>query len=49
MSQRDFDAFLRDYYKVHQWGIATTELYRQLAEEHCSCDLSGLFEAWVYP
>ncbi|MCP4424182.1 MAG: M1 family metallopeptidase [Chloroflexi bacterium] len=44
-----FDQFLRDYYETYQWGIATTESYRQLAEEQCNCDLSVLFEDWVYP
>ncbi|MCP4420437.1 MAG: M1 family metallopeptidase, partial [Chloroflexi bacterium] len=44
-----FAAFLRDYYETHQWGIATTESYRQLAEAHCDCDLGMLFEEWIYP
>ncbi|MCP4361511.1 MAG: M1 family metallopeptidase, partial [Chloroflexi bacterium] len=49
MGQDAFDEFLRDYYETHQWGIATTESYRQLAEERCGCDLGELFKAWVYP
>ena len=44
-----FAAFLKDYYRSYQWGIATTEGFRSLAEQHCTCDLTTLFEAWVYP
>ena len=43
-----FAAFLLDYCESHQWGIGTTESYRQLAEEHCQCDLTALFEELVY-
>jgi hypothetical protein len=48
MGQESFDAFLRDYYQSHRWGIATTESLRALAEQHCDCDLEALFEEWVY-
>jgi hypothetical protein len=48
MGQETFDAFLRDYYGSHQWGIGTGAAFRQLAEGHCQCDLSDLFEEWVY-
>jgi pimeloyl-ACP methyl ester carboxylesterase len=44
-----FDAFLQDYASSHKWGIGTTETFMQLAEAHCNCDLSALFESWVYP
>jgi len=48
MGQETFDAFLRDYYQTHKWGIGTGDAFRQLAEQHCQCDLTTLFEAWVY-
>jgi aminopeptidase N len=48
MGQERFDEFLRDYYTSNQWGIGTAEVFRQLAEQHCGCDLTALFEAWVY-
>ena len=48
MGQERFDEFLRDYYTSNQWGIGTAEVFRQLAEHHCGCDLTALFEAWVY-
>ena len=48
MGQGVFDRFLRDYFQSHKWEIATTELFKQLAEEHCQCDLTRVFEEWVY-
>jgi aminopeptidase N len=49
MGQESFDEFLRDYYESHKWGIGTSETFKQLAEQHCQCDLTTLFEEWVYP
>jgi hypothetical protein len=48
MGEEQFWDFLRDYYQSYKWGIGTGEAFRQLAEEHCGCDLEALFEAWVY-
>jgi protocatechuate 3,4-dioxygenase beta subunit len=48
MGQETFNAFLRDYYQQQQWGIATTGGFKELAEQHCNCDLTPLFETWVY-
>lgn len=48
MEQEPFDEFLRDYYQSHKWGIGTSAAFRQLAEQHCQCDLTSLFEEWVY-
>ena len=48
MGEETLDVFLRDYYETHKWGIATTESLKQLAESHCDCDLTPLFEDWVY-
>jgi hypothetical protein len=47
MGQSVFDAFLCDYYARYQWGIATADAFQELAEQHCACDLSALFDAWV--
>jgi hypothetical protein len=49
MGQATFDDFLRDYTEIHKWGIATTASLKQVAEAHCNCDLTALFESWVYP
>jgi hypothetical protein len=48
LGQETFDKFLRDYYQSHKWGIGTAEDFEQLAEEHCQCDLTSLFDGWVY-
>jgi aminopeptidase N len=48
MGRATFDAFLRDYVTRFSWEEADTESFRALAEEHCGCDLGGLFEEWVY-
>ena len=48
MGQETFDGFLRDYYESHKWSIGTTETFKQLAEHHCQCNLTALFEEWVY-
>ena len=48
MGLEAFDQFLKDYYATYQWGIATTEGYKQLAEKHCDCDLTDLFNEWVF-
>ncbi len=49
MGQDVFDAFLLDYAQTYQWQVSTTADFKQLAEEHCQCDLSKVFEDWVYP
>ncbi len=48
MGQETFDAFLRDYSETFRWGIATSEAFQALAEQHCQCDLSPLFDGAVY-
>lgn len=48
MGKSEFDQFIRDYYETNQWGIASSEGFRQLAEAHCDCDLTDLFDQWVY-
>ncbi|MDY7075458.1 MAG: M1 family aminopeptidase [Chloroflexota bacterium] len=48
MGQETFDEFLRDYYESHKWGIGTGDTFRQIAEQHCQCDLTEIFEVWVY-
>ncbi|MCP4212880.1 MAG: M1 family metallopeptidase [Halieaceae bacterium] len=48
MGEETFDAFLRDYYQSHQWGIGANDTFQRLAEEHCQCNLGELFVDWVY-
>jgi hypothetical protein len=47
MGQEGFDRFIRDYYRTYQWEIVTTQGLKRLAEQHCRCDLTPLFEKWV--
>jgi hypothetical protein len=49
MGEETFDAFLKDYTESNAWGIGTSESLKQLAEQHCKCDLSAMYEEWVYP
>ncbi|MBN1993416.1 MAG: M1 family metallopeptidase [Anaerolineae bacterium] len=48
MGQRSFNEFFRDYQQTHKWRHSSTASFKQLAEQHCQCDLTGLFETWVY-
>ena len=43
-----FDRFLREYTETLSWDIATPERLKTMAQEHCTCDLTPLFEEWVY-
>lgn len=49
MGTEKFDAFLKEYTETLSWGIATPEFLHSMAENHCGCELDGLFEEWVYP
>lgn len=48
MGQEDFDQFIKEYTESLSWDIATPEILKTMAEEHCTCDLTPLFEVWVY-
>lgn len=49
IGQEAFDVFLKSYTQTYSWEIASAESLRQAAETSCACDLSVLFEEWVYP
>ena len=49
MGKKNFEAFMKDYVDSNSWGIGTGESMKALAEEHCNCSLTGLFDAWVTP
>ena len=48
MGKEVFDQFIKDYTETLSWDIATPATLKTIAEEHCSCDLTSLFEEWVY-
>jgi hypothetical protein len=49
MGAEAFDAFMRDYTQSDAWGIVTAEMLKIRAEEYCACDLTPLFQNWIYP
>lgn len=49
MGETVFAEFLKTYAAKYQWKNVSTEEFRQTAEATCNCDLSTLFETWVYP
>jgi hypothetical protein len=49
MGAEKFDAFLKEYVKNNAWDISTPEKMKALAEQQCACDLTALFQKWVYP
>jgi len=49
MGADDFEAFMKDYVVSNSWGIGTGATMKELAEEHCQCNLTGLYRDWVTP
>jgi aminopeptidase N len=49
MGEENFEAFLKDYVVSNSWGIGTGENMKALAEKHCNCNLTSLFNDWVTP
>ena len=48
IGEQVFAEFLHRYTAEHAWRIATAESFKLLVEETCQCDLTPLFEAWVW-
>lgn len=49
MGSENFDEFMKTYVMNNAWGISTTEKIQIEAESVCGCDLTVLFEEWIYP
>ncbi len=49
MGMEIFNSFIKDYVKNNAWDIGTPEILEAEAEKVCSCDLTLLFEEWIYP
>ena len=49
MGDQVFEAFLKDYVHTFAWKIATAADLKTLADKHCNCDLTPIFEKWVFP
>ena len=48
LGEPGFRAFLRDYFARHRYGFATSASFRETAEAACGCDLTDLFDLWVF-
>ncbi len=49
LGEQKFDSFLRDFLRTYQWEIISGEQFKQMGEDYCACDLTPLFDNWVYP
>jgi aminopeptidase N len=48
LGDRVFFTFLQTYYQRHRYGIANAHDFQAAVEETCECDLTDLFNLWVY-
>ncbi|MGD2252953.1 MAG: M1 family aminopeptidase, partial [Anaerolineales bacterium] len=48
LGDQDFFDFLKAYFTQTRYGFASAELFEQVAEEVCECNLDELFDLWVY-
>ena len=48
IGQDTLDTALQDYALQYRWGIADTEAIKHILEAHCACDLTSLFNEWIY-
>lgn len=49
MGSGAFDVFIKNYVQTFSWKNATSKELKALAEKHCNCDLTPIFEKWVFP
>ena len=48
IGEETFTRLLQEYTEKYRWGISDTASFKALAEKACDCDLTALFEDWVY-
>jgi hypothetical protein len=48
LGEGDFEEFLKQYYSAYRYGFATSQGFKELAENVCQCDLEELFDLWVF-
>jgi len=44
-----FNKFIKNYVDDNAWNISTSEILQNEAEAACNCNLSGIFNEWIYP
>ncbi len=49
MGEENFDVFIKNYVKNNAWDIATPEKLQTAAEAQCGCNLTPIFEKWIFP
>jgi len=48
VGDKTFFAFLHAYYERYHYGFASSKDFQAAAETACACNLSALFDLWVY-
>jgi len=48
LGQATFDQFMKDYTEKFEWQISTTDAFKSEAQQVCGCDLTPIFDEWVY-
>jgi len=49
MGEATFNKFIQDYVRTYQWDIASGDDIKLLGERYCVCNLTPLFQEWIYP
>jgi len=49
IGQETMDTALKEYFQTNVWGIGDAVSFKQIVEKHCHCDLTPLFDEWIYP
>lgn len=48
LGEAALDGMLFDYSAEFRFEISTTEVIKDFLEDACQCDLTDMFEQWVY-
>jgi len=48
LGENEFAGFLRLYFQTYRYGFADGAGFQDLAQDVCGCDLSSLFDLWVW-
>jgi len=48
LGDKNFFAMIREYYKIHQYGIASTSDFKEVVTKFAGRDLTQFFDQWIY-